>query len=71
MHTDIILIGSITYALKARNALAEAGIRARVRKLEQTNRRGCSYGLELPPDVLLTVASVLRPLNIDYEMYKS
>ena len=68
MHTDTILIGSITYALKARNALGEAGIRARLKKLDQTNSRGCSYGLELPAGNLLTVASVLRPLNIDYEL---
>ncbi len=69
MLTDIIVIGSITYALKAKNALREAGIRARVRKLDGSNRRGCSYGLELPAGQLLTVAAILRPLNIGYEMY--
>lgn len=68
MHTDSIIIGSITYALKAKNALAEVGIRARVRKFSPTVERGCNYGLELPSGKLLTVAAVLRPLGIPYEV---
>ena len=68
LHTDIIVIGSITYALKARNALQNAGIKARLKKLEPTGKKGCSYGVELPPGELLTVAAILRPLNIDYEI---
>lgn len=68
MHTDSIIIGSITYALKAKNALAEVGIRARVKKFPPTEQRGCNYGLELPSGVLLTVAAILRPLHIQYEV---
>lgn len=69
MKTEMILIGSITYALKAKNALIEAGIKARVRKLQPKKSTGCSYGLEIPEGNLLTVAAVLRPLNITYETY--
>jgi hypothetical protein len=68
MHTDSIIIGSITYALKAKNALADAGIRARVKKFPPSELRGCNYGLELPAGMLLTVAAVLRPLHIQYQV---
>lgn len=70
MDTELILIGSITYAMKAKNALTENGIKTRIRKLQPKNRSGCSYGLELPEGMLLTVASILRPLHIPYESYK-
>lgn len=70
MNTELILIGSITYTMKAKNALVESGIKARVRKLQPRNRSGCSYGLELPEGTLLTAASILRPLHIPYEPYK-
>ncbi len=69
MHTDSIIIGSVTYALKAKNALSQVGIQAKVKKLDPKGRRGCTYGLEIPEGNMLTVAAVLRPLNISYEPY--
>lgn len=56
--------------MKAKNALSENGIKVRIRKLQPKNRSGCSYGLELPEGMLLTAASILRPLHIPYESYK-
>ena len=70
MKTELILIGCITYAMKAKNALSENGIKARIRKLQPRNRSGCSYGLELPEGTLLTAAAILRPLHIPYVPYK-
>lgn len=70
MNTELIIIGSITYAMKAKNALLENGIKARLRKLQPRKRNGCSYGLEIPVGSLLTVASVLRPLGIPYDPYE-
>lgn len=68
-QTDTILIGSITYALKAKTALGEAGVKARLRKLQPKNYDGCSYGLEIPEGNLLAVAAVLRPLGIQYTQF--
>ena len=70
MNNELILIGSITYAMKAKSVLSDNGIKTRIRKLQPRNRSGCSYGLELPEGSLLTAASILRPLNIPYESYK-
>lgn len=68
MQTDSIIIGSITYTSKAKAALARVGIRARIRKFDPLPDRGCTYGLEIPTGSLLTVAAVLRQLNIRYEI---
>ena len=70
MKTEMILIGSITYALKAKTALGEAGVKARLRKLQPKHYDGCSYGLEIPEGNLLAVAAVLRPLGIQYTQFK-
>jgi len=68
MPTDSIVIGSITYAQKARRALQESGIRARIRKFDPKPGQGCTYGLEFPSGHMLAVAAVLRPLHIRYEV---
>ncbi len=68
MQTELIIIGSITYAMKAKSALQDIGVRASVRKLKATGR-GCSYGLEFAEGQLLAVASTLRSLGISYELY--
>ncbi len=68
MQTELIIIGSITYTMKAKGALQDIGIRVSVRKLRASGR-GCSYGLEIPAGQLLAVAATLRSMNIDYELY--
>ncbi len=68
MQTELIIIGSITYTMKAKGALSEAGVRANIRKLK-AGGRGCSYGLEVLSAQLLTVAQVLRGIGIEYELY--
>ncbi len=68
MQTEFIIIGSITYAMKAKSALQDIGIRVSMRKLKATGR-GCSYGMEIPSGQLLAVAATLRSLNISYELY--
>ncbi len=68
MHTDRIIIGSVTYATKAKKALEGVGINARIRKFDTYTKNGCHYGLEIPSGHLLTVAAVLRPLKIPYQV---
>lgn len=38
-------IGSVTYAMKAQRALAQAAIPCAVVKSERSGRRGCTYGV--------------------------
>ena len=61
-----ILIGSQTYAQKARRALMSAGIRGRLIQLEDKERRGCVYGLEIPEADYLSAVAILRREGIFY-----
>ena len=66
-HT--VAIGSITYAQKARRALSGHGIRTRLVKTEGGSEGGCAYGLEVEEGDLLTVARILRSLDIPYRTH--
>ncbi len=61
-----IVIGSVTYAQKARRALSSLGIRARLIKAEPVPTEGCVYGIEIAEEDTLTAISELRRLGIDY-----
>ncbi len=71
MTNQTIIIGSITYAMKARKALSARGIRARLIKSEPNlENRGCAYGIEVPETSLLDTIAELRRKNIDYRIEK-
>ncbi|MBQ2718800.1 MAG: DUF3343 domain-containing protein [Clostridia bacterium] len=65
MKTKIV-IGSITYAQKARRALSAQGIRARLIKADSGPAEGCVYGIELTEDEAPAAIRELRRLGIDY-----
>jgi hypothetical protein len=45
----VIVIGSVTYAMKGRSILARYGIRSSVERIyRSTNVRGCGYGIYAP-----------------------
>ena len=68
MNEVIILIGSITYAMKAQKALKELGISAMLIKRAGEAQRGCSYGLRLHSSRFLSAVARLKELHIDYEV---
>ena len=61
-----IVIGAQTYAQKARRALAAAGIRGRLIQLEDREKRGCVYGVEIPEADYLSAIAILRREGISY-----
>ncbi len=50
MGKTVLLLGSVTYALRGRDLLLRHGIRAYVERLPRTNgaARGCGYGVAVP-----------------------
>ena len=44
----LIVVSSVTYALKGRDVLFSHGIRAYVERLPRTRENGCGYGLHVP-----------------------
>ena len=68
MNGIIIIIGSITYAMKAQKALKEIGIHASLIKKNGESRRGCSYGIRVNVSHFMATIAKLKDLNIDYEV---
>lgn len=48
MGKPLIVVRSVTYAMKGREILSAAGIRAYVQRIPRTADAGCGYGLYVP-----------------------
>ena len=64
---QLIKIGSVTAASRARRALLEESLRTRLTKVE-AKREGCVWGLKVKDEDLLAVTRGLRDLKIPYEL---
>ena len=71
MGKIIITFTSVTYAIKARKMLAKEGINAKLVKVGDENRRGCTHGIEIKNSEFLTAVGALRNLGIEYSVYNS
>jgi hypothetical protein len=67
MARETIMIGSVTYAMKAKKLLDGIGVRARLIKKTVTSDRGCTYGLEYDSEYRLQVAMQLRQNGISFQ----
>ena len=68
--TCTAVIGSMTQAMKAQTALAEASIRASVTKISSTKTQtGCVYGLDFPCRQENNVRQVLQDAKIPVRQY--
>ena len=68
MARATITVGSLTYALKAKKAIEKLGIRVGIVKgKSHTGDKGCTYGIEYPVQLEMTVISELRRLGISFE----
>jgi len=71
MKRITIMIGTPTYAVKAKNLLSRSGIKSRLVKLDGGEEgTGCTHGLEIYEEQLYSVASVLRERNISYRIHR-
>ena len=69
MKTGIITVSTVTVGIKARKILAKSGIKTKIVKLD-SERSGCTYGLEFNIKDFYDIASILRTNKIDYR-YKA
>ena len=66
----VAVIGSMTQAMQAQNALASAAIRAEVIKADSSEGgRGCAYGVRVSCRQLSNVEAVLRHAGIRVRSY--
>lgn len=66
MNEVTVMIGSVTYAIKAQKALAAKGIRASIIKNEHAGSRGCTYGLRLAAKDSVSAEGILKLAGIKY-----
>ncbi|MFA6948421.1 MAG: putative Se/S carrier-like protein [Eubacteriales bacterium] len=67
MQLCTISQSSITYAVKARDALADAALPSRIVKLDPSRtRRGCAYGLEIDCRMVNSAVGILDRRGISY-----
>lgn len=48
MGKPLIVVSSVTYAMKGRELLSQRGFRAYVERIPKTAETGCGYGLYVP-----------------------
>ncbi len=48
MGKPLIMVSSVTYAMKSRELLARSGIRGYVERVPKTSETGCGYGVYVP-----------------------
>lgn len=65
MIYSIMVMNSVTYALKAQGVLAREGIGTRLEKLNKSRTlKGCGYGLRVEKSRLAAASAVLKRENI-------
>lgn len=68
MNTSLLLVDSITYAIKARKALSAIGINATVKKVSASaTDHGCRYGIFIEQRHLYSAKARLKQSNIAFE----
>ena len=65
-----LIIGSVTYAMKAKGLLSRKGLHPRLIK-QTRSEDGCTYGVCIPEYELMAAAALLREAQISYEVFRS
>ncbi len=63
MGKPLIMVSSVTYAMKAKELLTRHGIRGYVERIPRTAETGCGYGVYVPQGAD-TAERILRENNI-------
>jgi hypothetical protein len=63
MRGKMIVVGSVTYAMKSKDLLFREGIKAYVERTQRTKEFGCGYGVVVPQRAD-TAISVLKQNHI-------
>ncbi len=71
-NTTMLIIGSMTNALKAKRHITRAGIKAVIIKVDEDKaKNGCSHGIEIMRYDFYSAVDILRKAGIEYSVYDS
>ena len=69
MDKTVLVIGSVTYAIKARRVLSRAGIQSKVIKTDVTDKNSsCTHGIEITANDLYSAVVALKNAGISYSL---
>jgi len=68
MKKIIFMLGSSTYASKAKRALTRNGISAEYIKSTDSRNLGCSHGIEISYHDFIDAVAILKKENIQYSV---
>jgi ribulose 1,5-bisphosphate synthetase/thiazole synthase len=68
MQDYVLIIGSVTSAIRAKRSLANEGIKVSITKQTDKKDSGCRYGIHVKNADLMRVVLVLREQEIPYTM---
>ena len=68
MKKITIIIGSVTYAMKAKRLLSARNIPVQLIKTSQTNAGGCVHGIEINYVDYMDVIGILMESGISYSV---
>ena len=60
----MIIVGSVTYAMKGKDLLFEKGIKAYIERTKRTKEYGCGYGIVVADEIEAALA-VLKKNNVN------
>ena len=70
LENTTLLLGSVTYAVKARRLLARSGIKAVLVKLSDKGAAdGCSHGIEIASSRFFEAVVILKENGVAYSLY--
>ncbi len=70
MNNTIIIVGSVTYAMKVKKLLERSGIKSTLVKVDGIKSgKGCTHGIKFQSSMFYDVISVLRNREINYSVY--
>ena len=69
LRGTVLIVGSVTYAFKARKLLLRAGIDAKLIKVNGTaSVTGCNHAIEINPDDFYSAVAILRENAVEYSV---
>ena len=69
LRGTVLIVGSVTYAFKARKLLLRAGIEAKLIKVSSTESgTGCNHAIEISLDDFYSAVAILRENAVEYSV---
>ena len=70
MNTNVITVGTVTYAIKLRKLLSRERIESELVKISDRNKGGCTHGVRIDKKNLFRAVAIMREKGIEYSVFE-